>query len=464
MDPRDPYQPPSIFKTPDVPDDEADTSTRVPTPPRAPTFTPRLPPPSEPEPSSGPSRRLLVAMGAGGLTLLLIGGFVAASVLRPAGGSALASASPTLAPPPSPAATPMATAVPSASAGPTVTPSPVQTPVPTPAGPPQDLAVGGWATVAVAELNVRSAADMNAAPNYVLVRGAVVNVAEGPVVASGLNWYRVASLGGARGWATSGWVEEPFMTTVVADPTLIRCGELNRSVFDIVDGAPVPHDPVAIGDLALPAAAFTDIALGAMELLRGVGAEACFSAQVGADGTPIVTPQLSANACGRAVREGSFFRLRPATGQTVPPEYQVKDPVVLHPAVLTSMVPNDPLGANLQHAADLIAARSDATGCFHVTVQGESGNLFTSTAIDTEQCFITYEYATEWITIGAAAGGDARRLLVTMGPTAPFPFALNVPVYLYVSVGSSDGGNQGPYGPSGGSYGYVYQGYDEDCA
>ena len=150
----------------------------------------------------------------------------------------------------SPSATPSASSSisPTASAEPTAIPSP--TPEPTPAGPPQEVPVGAWATVAVDELSVRSAAGTDAASNYILVKGAVVQVAEGPTVVADLNWYRVASLGGAVGWVTSGWVEEPFLTTLVEDPTLIRCGEVGRAVFDVVNGEPTPHDPIAIGELA----------------------------------------------------------------------------------------------------------------------------------------------------------------------------------------------------------------------
>ena len=83
------------------------------------------------------------------------------------------------------------------------------------------------------------------------------------------------------------------MTTLVEDPILIRCGEVEGAVFDVVNGVPTPHDPIAIGELALPAAAFSDESLAAMELIRGVGGEACFSAQVGSDGVPVISAQLA---------------------------------------------------------------------------------------------------------------------------------------------------------------------------
>ena len=66
----------------------------------------------------------------------------------------------------------------------------------------------------------------------------------------------------------SGWEVEPFLTTLVEDPTLIRCGEVARPVFDVVNGAPIPHDPIRIGELALPAAGFSDLSLAAIESAR----------------------------------------------------------------------------------------------------------------------------------------------------------------------------------------------------
>lgn len=451
MDPRDPTQPASIFAKPD-PTDEAPAAAREPSPPRpAARVAPRSVRP-EPAPPSGPSRQLLIALGAGGLMLLAIGGFVAASILGPDVEPALAVASPSTTPSPLEEATPTLAASPTAS--PTITPTPIPTPVPTPPGPLQDLAVGTWATVAADELNVRSTADVNAASNYALVRGAVVHVAEGPAIAGGLNWYRIASLGGAVGWAATGWIAEPFMTTLVEDTVLFRCGEIKRPVFDIVDGAPVPHDPLEIGDLALPAAAFSDFSLGTMELLRGVGQEACFSAEVDATGTPTISAQLNVSACGRVVRDGGFFRLRPAAGQVVHPDSQVRDPVVVHPAVLTSATANDPMAANLRNVALLIAERTDTTGCIYLGVQDEPGSVIRSTSIDTTQCFLIYEQANDGITLGAAAGGDTKRILVSEGSMAPFTFALGVPVRLGVTASSS----------TDVSYGYVYQsGVDVNC-
>ena len=446
MDPGDPSQRPSIFTRPEPNDEPHAPEQQAPREPRRDRPMAGRPPPG-PIAQPGPSRALVLGLTFGGVLLLLIGGLVLGTVFRPDGAS-IGAASPSGTGSISPSSS-----GPAVSGEPTATAIP--TPIPTPAGPPQEVAVGAWASVMVEELNVRGAANPNAASNYLLVRGAVVHVAEGPSNVDGLNWYRIASLGGATGWATSGWVAEPFMTTLVDDPTLIRCGEVKRAVFDIVDGVPVPHDPLAVGDLSLPVAAFSDFSLGALELMRGVGSEACFTAQLSAGGTPRITAQLGVSGCGRAVRDGAFFRLRPAAGQNVPPDMQVKDPIVVHPALLTSTVPNDPMSANLRNVALLIAEREDTTGCIHVNVQDEADGVVESASVDTTQCFIIYEHATDGITLGAAAGGDSKRVLVSEGSMAPFTVALGVPVFLGLNVGSSQ-----EYGSSG----YVYQSYDPECA
>lgn len=290
--------------------------------------------------------------------------------------------------------------------------------------------------VAVDELNVRSAAGADATSNYLLVRGAVVRVAEGPTVVADLNWYRIASLGGATGWVTSGWVAEPFMTTLVEDPTLIRCGDVKGPVFDVVNGVPTPHDPITIGDLALPAAAFSDLSLGAIELLRGVGGEACFSAQVGSDGEPMISVQLAVGACGHAVADGEFFRLRPAAGQDVPVENQVKDPLIVHPTVLVGGPPDDRKSSNLRSVVTMMANGADATGCVHLSVTEDAGGVEASRSVFASQCSIVSEYNPDSLRMTPAAGGEAVWIKLTRGASAPGIFPLGEPVGVAVNASS----------------------------
>lgn len=397
------------------------------------------------------SRRLVIGLAAAGLLILAVGGYVAGSLLGVGDDARLAAASPSAAPSASASAAGSPSVQPSPTLAPTPTPSPIPTPSPTPAGPPQTVAVDAWATVTVAELNVRSAADLQASSRYRLVRGAVVHVAEGPVGADGLSWYRVASLGGALGWAASGPAAEPFLTTLVDDPTLIRCGEVKRPVFDVADGAPVAHDPIAVGDMALPVSAFSELELGAIELLRGIGGEACFTAQLGSNGTPTVQSQLNVTACGRPVSEGDFFRLRPAAGQYASPENQVKDPAVVHPAVLAGDVSDD-APTRLRDVIALVAGGSGTTGCISLNVHDEANGVDLYRSVDTSGCFIVHEHTVDVIVLSVAEGGDSVRLVMGEGSSQPGQFALGVPIALSVGAAASEYDRNT----------YVYEGYVSD--
>ena len=455
MDPQDPSQRPSIFKTPEPRDEGRPPEPRAgrqPEPEPASDFWADRPgglrpARSQPPEQSGPSRRLVMGLAFGGaLLLLVIGGFIVSAILLPDDDAEIGATSPSATPSP---ATRSSTD-PTPTVAPTGSPSP--TPEPTPAGPPQEVPVGAWATVAVEELNVRSTAGTDATSNYILVKGAVVQVAEGPTVVADLNWYRVASLGGAVGWVTSGWVAEPFLTTLVEDPTLIRCGEVGRAVFDVVNGAPTPHDPIAIGELALPAAAFSDESLAAIELIRGVGGEACFSAQVGSDGVPVVSAQLSVNACGHAVADGSFFRLRPAAGQNVQVEAQVKDPAIVHPTVLAGGPSDNRKSSNLRTLVTMMA-NPDATGCVHMNVTEDAGGVDAYRGADITQCSIVSEYNADNLRLRPAAGGDTA--WIKLSSHTPYPGALPLAEAILVSV------NVSAYEETQDAF--AYQGYPPGC-
>jgi hypothetical protein len=456
MDPQDPSQRPSIFKKPEPRDEgrpaEPRDVRRPPEPEPASDFWADRPGGLRPAASeqlaqSGPSRRLVMGLSFGGaLLLLVIGGFVVSAVLLPEDNAEVDATSPSATP--SPVA--RSSTDPTPTVAPTATPSP--TPEPTPAGPPQEVAVGAWATVAVDELNVRSTAGTEATSSYILVKGSVVQVAEGPNVVADLNWYRVASLGGAVGWVTSGWLAEPFLTTLVEDPTLIRCGEVGRPVFDVVNGAPKPHDPIDIGELALPAAAFSDDSLAAIELIRGVGGEACFSAQVGSDGLPVVSAQLSVNACGHAVADGSFFRLRPAAGQNVQVEAQVKDPAIVHPTVLVGGPSDNRKSSNLRTLVTMMA-NADATGCVHMNVTEDADGVEAYRGVDVTQCSIVSEYNADNLRLRPAAGGETA--WIKLSSHTPYPGALPLDEPISVSVNASS------YEET--QEAYAYQGYPAAC-
>jgi Bacterial SH3 domain len=439
MDPNRPERP-SIFSKPSADDLDATVVPVTPVsaePPEPPNRPIRPRPSAEvdrieriPPSPSNPSRQT-IALGVMGLGILVLGGFIAASLLSPEDPAAAAvptaSATVDLGPGADPSSA--ATSEPSA--------SPIPTPVPTPTGPPAEVAVGGWATVTVGELNVRAAAGSGSDSVYRLVQGAAVNVAEGPTSVDGANWYRIASLGGAAGWVSSGWVAEPFLETLVDDPTLIRCGTVGRPVFEVVDGSPEPHDPLHIGDLAVPVAAFSDLALGVIELQRGMGQEVCFSAQVGSDGRAVIRTELSANACGHAVAEGGFFRLRPGSSPNNSISSQVKDPVILHPSVLVGGPQDDRKASNLWTIVSMMTT-DGGNGCINASVVENATGTQEYRSANVVQCSIVSEYNRDSLKLTPAAGGAMAWIKLTANGYQEGQFPLNTPTAVTVNADTSN--------------------------
>jgi hypothetical protein len=435
---------PSIFSKPED-DDDAAGPTRAPDEPpyrenpTVVTSASRAPRPSRPlRPADVPERAevqgvprnvRMIVLGSMGIAILALSGFIAASILRPASDPGLATAS---VEPSSSIASAVAFESASATASATAEP----TPEPTPAGPPQEIATGGWATVTVGELNVRSSPGEDEASVYRLVQGAVVNVAEGPTTIDGGNWYRVASLGGAGGWASSGWIADPYLETLVDDPTLIRCGEVGRPVFEIVDGSPRPDDPLHIGGLALPAAAFSDLALGVIELLRGMEQEACFSAELGAGGRPVVRTELNVGACGHAAADGSFFRLRPAAGGASLSS-QVKEPVVLHPSILVGGPADDRKSSNIRTIVSMMA-NEGITGCINASAVGGPDDVTGFRSADVSQCSIVHEYNQHSLKLTPAAGGEMAWIKLSAEGYQPGLFPLETPVSVGINAQATD--------------------------
>ena len=453
---RDPNDRPSIFNRPFDDDDLEATGPqrverpradppRVEPPPESPPRPGGPPPPDRPirprppdwappDRSSGPEgpNRQLIVLGAMGLAILALGGFIGASLLNPDQNAVVAS-QPSQTADPSTTSEPLPTA--SESEPPAATAEP--TPVPTPTGPPAEVAVGGWATVTVGELNVRSNAGADNESRYRLVEGAVVHIAEGPTVIDGGNWYRIASLGGAAGWASAGWVAEPFLQTIVDDPTLIRCGPVQREVFAMEGGRPVPRDPLRIDDLAVPAAAFDAESLGVLELIRGMQREACFSAQVGGNGLPVIRAELNADACGHAVAEGDVFRLRPASGDGVSLASQVKEPVVLHPSLLVGGPPDDRKSSNLRTIVAMMA-NDGAVGCINASVIEGEGTSEVHRSASIAQCSVVHEYNRDSLKLSPASGGDVAWIKLTAEGYQAGQFPLETPLNISVNAWNSN--------------------------
>ncbi len=424
----------SIFARPDDDADAAPLQTGpTPTPPAGWIRPPEASVPSAPDAGDN-SRRRIAILAAMGLGILFLSGFIAVSLLRPDAEPAAAAV-----PSASATASPSADASEAASVDPTQTPIP--TPTPTPAGPPAEVAVGGWATITVGELNVRREAGPNGAPVYRLVEGAVVHVADGPTVIDGGNWYRVASLGGATGWAASGWEAEPYLETVSGDPTLSECGQVRRAVFDVVGGSATPHDPLRVGDFALPAAAFGDLSLGTMELLRGMGDEMCFTARLGADGLPELSTDLAVSACGQAEAEGSLFHLLPTDDDNVPLASQVMESALVHPALLEGGPADNRMSSNIRTVVGMLT-NVGTSGCLnmHVTQRGDATDFGRS--VNAIQCSVVSVYDEFSVKLAPASGGPIAWIKLRGADFQPGRFALGQPVQVSVDASSSDRDDQ----------------------
>jgi hypothetical protein len=321
------------------------------------------------------------------------------------------------------------------------TASPIPTPEPTPAGPPSELAVGGWATVTVEELNVRRDAGPDAASVYRLVDGAVVHVTDGPTVINGGYWYRVASLGGAIGWAASGWEVEPYLETVSGDPTLSECGQVRRAVFDVVGGSATPHDPLRVGDFALPAAAFGNLSLAAMELVRGMGDEMCFTARIGADGLPEMSTELAVSACGHAEAEGSLFRLEPTDDDSVPLASQVMESTIVHPALLNGGPADNRMSSNMRTVAGMMT-NDGMSGCMNANVTQRGDAIESHRSVNVNQCSVVSLYDKFSIKLAPASGGPIAWIKLPSANFQPGLFTTGQPMQVSVDANASDRGDQ----------------------
>lgn len=353
------------------------------------------PPDADPR-GAGRDRRLIVAIGGASLVLLAVVGFVGLSLLRqPAPLGAVASATPS-------ASTEPSAPVESASAVPTVTPAP------TPAGPPAELAVGGWATVTTDQLDVRREPGQDAESLYLLVNGGIVHVDEGPTDVEGANWYRVTSLGGASGWASSGLETGPEIEMLTTDPQLNECGQVRGPVFD-TSGPLTANDPLRIGSFALPVAAFDDRALAGMELIRGMGDEACFTARMLADGTAELSTELNVAACGHADPHGTLYQLVPTDSTPLSLAAMVIEPALIHPVLLDGGPPDDRMSSNLSTVQTMMA-NEGSSGCVGTNVTQRGGTVESGRSVSAYQCSTVEQYDQFSLKLAPVAGGPTAWL------------------------------------------------------
>jgi hypothetical protein len=442
-------EPESIFSTPDpygdptppvqpvpppTPDAEGtlgaiDVSTwEPPAQPDAPADAPRAAGPPLPSGNGGDglSRRTIIALASAAVLAVLVISFVAFSILG------ADDPPPVAADDESPTPTASASAEPTSDATPEPSVTPEPTPKPTPAGPPVELAVGDWATVTTDELNVRAAAGENQDSRYTLVRGSVLTVAEGPASAGGQNWYRIASLGGATGWVSSGWVADPYLDTILNDPVLIRCGEVANPVFEIEGGSPVAREVLRIGDFAVPSNKLGETTLATIELARGIGAEVCVTAQIGSDGLPVLSSEPDATACGHAVAEGQSFWLRPAANQNAGEASQIKDPAFVHPILLSG--PADNRQSTNMRSLLTMMSHDGAAGCVYASVNADEDETTSHHGASIEQCSVVTEFNDLTIKLRHAAGGPIVWIKLPKDGSARNEVPLNKAVDVYVST------------------------------
>jgi hypothetical protein len=379
---------------------------------------------------------MLVGLASvGGIAILLMS-FFAFSMLTNDDPPAVAGGDASPTPAASPSAEPTIAATPEA--------TPDASPEPTPTGPPIELAVGDWATVTVDELDVRAGAGEDQESRSSLIRGAVLIVAEGPQVADGLNWYRVTSLGGAAGWAASGWEEEPYLETIASDPTLAECGQVRRPVFDTTTGAALANDVLRIGAFAVPTSAFSDPSLAAIELYRGMGQEVCFTARSGPDGQPDLSADLGVQACGHAAADGSILRLEPTDDDSVPLSSQVIDPTIVHPAVFTGLPADQRMSSNLSTIMAMMT-NDGTSGCLNLNVTQRADSTEWYRAAQATQCSRVQVYNEDSIKFSPASGGPEAWIKLAAANFQPGLFRLERKLTVSVDASVDNNDNQSAY-------------------
>jgi len=297
-----------------------------------------------------------------------------------------------------------------------------------------EIATGGWATVTVGELNVRRDAGQDGDSVYRLVDGAVAHVEEGPVVVDGGNWYRVTSLGGASGWASSGWESEPYLETVSGDPNLAECGQVRGQIF----GASLtPNDPLRIGEFALPAADFDERALGVMELLRGMGDEVCFTARLGADGMPEMSTELNVSACGHATKDGGTYQLVPTDDDRMPLASQVIESTLVHPSLLDGGPADNRMSSNLLTVMTMLTNEGTA-GCVNAGAVQRADDVDSSRGVSADQCSTVEQYDQYSLKLVSVSGGPTAWIKLTGSDYQPNLFQVGQRVRVQVDASASD--------------------------
>lgn len=349
---------------------------------------------------------MFAAIGGAAVLLLVLVGFITASLLGSddagpgVGADASASASvgaSATAPTPSGSAEPTESASPSAS----------------PVGPPHELTTGGWARVAVTELNVRTEPGLSSESKYRLVQGAVVLLLEETAEPSdGYLWYRIRSVGGAAGWAASGPEANPFLEMLSDRDQVAHCGEVASGVLTVADGAIQASDVIRVGELALPGEGFTAEVLAGLELIAASDQEACVTIETGAEDIPRLSAGVDYGVCGAVVQEDDTFYWEPSSDSLIE-EIRILERAVIDPVVLDRTGAGHPMRTNFEALFEWLS-EGDGTGCwFHRS--GGLGRI----QLDARQCGVIEEMSDDEVVLRHPSGeGTLTLSLSTAGSEA----------------------------------------------
>jgi len=379
-------------------------------------------------PATGPSRRFLVAIAAGGILFIGLIGYVGASVLRTAEDPGLAgpSASPTgspepsaASPSPSPSPTPLA-ALPSNSPG----PSPTLRPQPA-----TPLLPGQWATVLTDGVNLRATPRLVASVVGEAGRGEIVFVlaSDAPVEIDGFTWYPVVADPNEIGWVAGHGPTEQLLRADAPSAEITWCGLPSAPVFDMRD-LQMGEEAVVAG-LPVPTEQLGRTASSTVELMWGAKIPVCVALTVAAGST---------SAAELLALDESFcaFPLMGATANVlgIPdgpgPIYETGLLFTIDDSVLGTFS-SDGVEANIEDV--MIAAdqytQDQRNVCFNIIASGGGGNATAETIATTDVCVFITDISPETVELAdlegiwtveleRTAGSIVAEALDVGGPTA----------------------------------------------
>ena len=408
MDRYDRQEPPSIFSRPDETLDEALAPSAVQSPYVDPPGAAQVRPAgggngrgAQPR-TDGPSRRLLVAVGAGGILLIGLIGYVGASVLRIADDPGLAAASatptaslePSASPSPSPSLTPPA-AAPSSSAG----PSPTLRPQPA-----TPLLQGQWASVLTDLVNLRATPRLAAAGVGQAGRGEIVFVlaTEVPVEIDGFTWYPVVADPNEVGWVAGHGPTEQLLRSDAPSAEIVWCGTLTAPVFDM-RGQELEGEAVVAG-LPVPTEHLGRTASSSLELMWGTERPVCVSLTIVAGTTSAAeVVALEESFCARPLFGAMAHVLGIPDGPG--PVAETGRLFNLDDSVLGTFY-TDGVQSNIEDVMTVAGMQTQDPRdvCFDIIAGGGGDDATVETTATTQACVIITDVSAETVTMSDLEG------------------------------------------------------------